>query len=1698
MNPRCLNPFGKRRSYPSNRLARRQRACLAIESLERRIVLTVVTAPAQPLGIGINLDAISYISSDYMFSDVMKMTANAWDVTNAASVGFPFNDTSVPLPPMDANGYPIGLGNLPANGEVPFTYVFTNSIAEYPTGTYTLTFDGKGSVEIVDGVDKPQVFTQNGGLGTPSNVTVSADSGLGLLIAITSSDPTDYVKNIRLVMPGEQNTYQTQPFNPQYLNALQPFSYLRFVDAMQINSATQQVGMTWANETPITYRTQTKSTGISIQYMVDLCNTLNKDMWVNMPVGAASTYVSNFASYVAANLNPGLKVYVEYGGEVWNNGYADQYAYVSSYGKANNLTYPQATANLTADCWNIWRQVFAGQTDRMVRVVGSQFSWTGNLGPEIAQLVATSSPSDPDHGFDVVSGGSYFGVDTSSFDAQTTVQQIEAAETASLPGFAQVVQNYMDAVEGWEAQLNQHIPVIMYEGGLSLATGSPYVSWYDAFIGTQTDPGQGPITTAFLNDLAAAGVTGVNYYSFIRPADEFGEWGSMDYLGEPSSETPKYNALLAFANSPSLVLTGFPDADVAGDVENVTVIAYGPNGSGVNTGYTGTVKFSSSDSQASLPAAYTFTAADAGVHTFTIALNTSGVQSITVTDAANQLSKTQPNINIQPAPAASLRVTDSSPNLIAGAVNYFSVTAIDAYGNVATEYTGTVTFTSTDSSATLPASYTFTASNAGTQSFTATLNTAGTQTIYVTDTVTASITGSASANVSPGSPPTSVLSRDLTTQGNWQSLYGTQGYDIVSDAVSLPSGATVTPNGATTYTWTTTSSDTRALQTPGSSDRVAAVWDSFTSFTIAVNFNFVQAHDIALYALDWDNKGRIEQIQVSSAGTGAILDTETISNFSTGVYLQWNVTGNVIITVTRLAGLNAVVDGLFFGPPLPVTTTSAAFVGEDPATQGNWQSVYGAQGYDVVSGTDTLPSSVNVAFAGAATYTWTNASSDTRALQTSVSSNRVAAAWYASTSFTIAVNLYDGQAHDIALYALDFDSRGRSEQIQISSAGTGAILDTETISNFADGAYLQWDVTGNVIITVTPLAGPNAVINGLFVDPTATSAVASQLSVSASTAVTAGGPFSVTVTAETSRGAVVTGYMGTVEFTSSDSQAGLPASYTFVGPDDGKHTFSVTLKTAGAQYVNVADTSTSAISGSLAGIVVQASRPYPIAGRERVTRRRRHRGRQAATNFTVTAMDPYGNVATGYTGTIGFTSTDLSRPGRPAASQLHRSPSAMPAPTRLPQHWRPSARRRLMPPTPWCQASREAASATVSSVTAAATFVNQDATTQGNWQGVYGTQGYDIVSGAVSLPSYATVTSSGAATYTWTTTSADIRALQTPGSSNRVAAAWYASTSFTIAVNLTDGQAHDIALYALDWDNRGRREQIQISSAATGAILDTETISNFSGGVYLQWNVIGNVIITVKSLAGPNAIVDGLFVDPPTPVTTATAAFVDQDTATQGNWENHYGTQGYDIVSGAASLPSYVNVTSAGKSTYTWTTTSSDTRALQTPGSSNRVAAVWYASTSFTIAVNLLDGQAHDIALYALDYDSLGRSEQIQTSAAATGKGILDTETISNFSSGVYLQWKVTGNVITYDNTSHRPQRRCQWIVPGLCSILSGGKSVERQLPDGRDRGKPVQRHRHRRELAWRRRHRIHRHRRFHQQRLAGWAAGQLHFRRRR
>jgi hypothetical protein len=196
----------------------------------------------------------------------------------------------------------------------------------------------------------------------------------------------------------------------------------------------------------------------------------------------------------------------------------------------------------------------------------------------------------------------------------------------------------------------------------------------------------------------------------------------------------------------SLVLTGYPNPATAGagGTERVTV----QDAAGqVVTNYRGTVHFTSSDPQADLPLAdYTFTAADAGVHDFSITLKTAGLQFITATDTAlTSLTGSQTGILVNADVLHHLSIVTTGP-VTAGAPFDLIVTAQDRYNNTVTSYLGTVTFQTFDpnSRATVPADYTFTAADSGSHLFPlgATLFSTGAQTIVVTDTSDSTITGS--------------------------------------------------------------------------------------------------------------------------------------------------------------------------------------------------------------------------------------------------------------------------------------------------------------------------------------------------------------------------------------------------------------------------------------------------------------------------------------------------------------------------------------------------------------------------------------------------------------------------------------------------------------------------------------------------------------------------------------------------------------------------------------------------------------------------------------------------------------------------------------------------------------------------------------------------------------------------------------------
>jgi hypothetical protein len=208
------------------------------------------------------------------------------------------------------------------------------------------------------------------------------------------------------------------------------------------------------------------------------------------------------------------------------------------------------------------------------------------------------------------------------------------------------------------------------------------------------------------------------------------------------------------------------------------------------------------------------------------------------------------------------------------------------------------------------------------------------------------------------------------------------------------------------------------------------------------------------------------------------VDSRSLTSFSKGIYLTWEISGNISIRITPIT-VNAVVSGIFFDE-MPAPATAARFVKSDVVTHGDWKGVYGNQGYWMVGAPASLPNYATVTTA-APQWTWNSNSPYARALQLPNSTNRIEACWYSATQVGFDFNITDGQLHRVSIYFLDPTFQGRQERVDLVNRDTNAILHSTSLSTFTTGVYLTWEITGHVSIRLTPIT-VNAVASGMFFD----------------------------------------------------------------------------------------------------------------------------------------------------------------------------------------------------------------------------------------------------------------------------------------------------------------------------------------------------------------------------------------------------------------------------------------------------------------------------------------------------------------------------------------------------------------------------------------------------------------------------------------
>ena len=634
----------------------------------------------------------------------------------------------------------------------------------------------------------------------------------------------------------------------------------------------------------------------------------------------------------------------------------------------------------------------------------------------------------------------------------------------------------------------------------------------------------------------------------------------------------------------SFVVRDFPHTITAGTQGSFTVTAKDENGY-VATGYTGTIHFSSTDNQATLPTDYTFTSADNGVQTFAATLKTAGLQSITATDSsASSINGTQDGINVIADSAVRLVVSGYPSPTIAGVAHNVTVTAKDAYGNTATDYSGTVTITSTDPSAILPALGSLTN---GVGTFGVTLETVGTQSIIATS---GSLSGS---------------------QINIQVNAGTVGSIVVT-----PSEVDIGAGGTGAFIATAYDLYGNILGDVTTS----AAWTASSGASViaagSVTANFIDSYTVTA---TYNGKTGSATLKVTTAAGLDHFDFASISSPQTaGQSFQTTITakdsyGN---TITTYAGLSTLSDST--GTINPTTTGAVVF--------GSWTgfvTMTKAASSVTIQTNGGGASGTSNSFAVTAdsalySFTITGYPSAVTAGQSFGSSNVVVAAYdaYGNVKTDYTGNVY-------------FTSSDLSATLPYISSSKYTFTSADHGSHTFAGTGFTLYTTPSQTITITDgLVSETS--NPISVDPS----YSTHFVVSATpTSISAGSSVSVTVTAVDQYGNLVTGYSGLVHFTSSDGQAVLSADS---GLANGVGSFSVTLKTSGSQTVTATDTVSSEITGASGSILVGSGTEVSLV----VSGFPSSTVAGVAHSVTVTAKDAYGNVANGYAGIVSITSSD--------------------------------------------------------------------------------------------------------------------------------------------------------------------------------------------------------------------------------------------------------------------------------------------------------------------------------------------------------------------------------------------------------------------------------------------------------------------------
>jgi putative intracellular protease/amidase len=523
---------------------------LAVESLDARDL------PAA-MSVGMNLDWITDYAPAWVFKDAFQQS-RTWQSQEFNTATRVTNFQSTRSVRTDANGWPTaldtwtnGVGQLVQQRAVAVMYLGTNGA--HPAGVYHARWRGDAMLSFYgDARVLSQGVLPTGERFADLSVTPSNN---GTFLRIDSMSSADPIRDLHVWLPdynGQSFVGQVwhpgdsfSPFHPLFVERLEPFDTIRFMQPSDTNTSDV---VHWSDSRPLSYHRQSTfatdfQNGMSPEYMIELANELDANPWFNMPHAADDDYVRHFATLVRDALEPGRTAYVEWSNEVWNwaPGFEGHY-WARAQAAAEGIRIEDVVARETRRDFAIWSEVFAGQTDRLVRVVGGFTPGTGQYGWN-NQVMSRMNGE-----FDALAVAPYVAPPQTvraTYTSATTVDQVLADTRANIAPVADMVRQDASLVRQYETRLGRDLKFLSYEGGTHLDVRGGE-SYQRAFFDAAADPRMYGVVSDYLTAMAEAGLDSLNYYKFTDrrvPALMNSDFGTLNRTDQPLTTAHRYRAL---------------------------------------------------------------------------------------------------------------------------------------------------------------------------------------------------------------------------------------------------------------------------------------------------------------------------------------------------------------------------------------------------------------------------------------------------------------------------------------------------------------------------------------------------------------------------------------------------------------------------------------------------------------------------------------------------------------------------------------------------------------------------------------------------------------------------------------------------------------------------------------------------------------------------------------------------------------------------------------------------------------------------------------------------------------------------------------------------------------------------------------------------------------------------------------------------